>query len=103
MSPTPADKPPIAVRRAAMNLLARRDHSFHELLEKLSDKFPDFSRDEVVLPAVQRLRDENLPSDTRAASAWVNSRAGRGFGPLNIAAELLPRKLHSDLLNIALY
>jgi regulatory protein len=99
----PDDKPPVAVRRAAMNLLARREHSFHELLDKLSDKFPDFDRDEVVIPALQKLRDENLQSDARFASAWVNYRAGRGVGPLKIAAELHPRKLDRDLLNRALY
>lgn len=86
-----------------MNLLARREHSFHELLDKLTDKFPDLDRDAVVLPALQRLRDENLQSDVRFASAWVNYRAGRGVGPLKIAAELHPRKLDRDLLNRALY
>lgn len=86
-----------------MNLLARREHSFYELLAKLADKYPDYSRDEVVLPALVRLRDENLQSDSRFAAAWVNYRAGRGFGPLKIAAELHPRKLDRDLLNRALY
>ncbi len=86
-----------------MNLLARREHSFHELLTKLEAKYPDYSRDAVVLPALVRLRDENLQSDSRFAAAWVNYRAGRGFGPLKIAAELHPRKLDRDLLNNALY
>lgn len=99
----PDDKPPVAVRRAAMNLLARREHSFHELLDKLTDKFPDFDRDEIVLPALQRLREEKLQSDSRFAAAWVNYRAGRGVGPLKIAAELHPRKLDRELLNSALY
>lgn len=99
----PDDKPPIAVRRAAMNLLARREHSFHELLDKLGEKFPDFDLDAIVRPALERLRDENLQSDARFAAAWVNYRAGRGFGPLKIAAELHPRKLDRDLLNSALY
>ena len=86
-----------------MNLLARREHSFHELLTKLEAKYPDYSRDAGVLPALVRLRDENLQSDSRFAAAWVNYRAGRGFGPLKIAAELHPRKLDRDLLNNALY
>jgi regulatory protein len=103
MSRNPDDKPPVAVRRAAMNLLARREHSFHELLDKLTEKFPDFNREEVVRPALERLRDENLQSDSRFASAWVNYRAGRGFGPLKIASELHPRKLDRELLNRALY
>jgi regulatory protein len=99
----PDDKPAVAVRRAAMNLLARREHSFHELLGKLTEKFPDFDRDQVVVPALQRLRDENLQSDARFANAWVNYRAGRGVGPLKIAAELHPRKLDRELLTRALY
>jgi regulatory protein len=103
MHRNPDDKPPIAVRRAAMNLLARREHSFHELLDKLTGKFPDFDRDAIVLPALQKLRDENLQSDARFAAAWVNYRAGRGIGPLKIAAELHPRKLDREILNSALY
>lgn len=103
MRRNPDDKPPDAVRRAAINLLARREHSFHELLDKLSARFPDFSRDDIVRPALERLRDENLQSDARFASAWVNYRSGRGFGPLKIAAELHPRKLDRELLNSALY
>jgi regulatory protein len=86
-----------------MNLLARREHSFHELLDKLTAKYPDYDRDEIVLPALIRLRDENLQSDSRFASAWVNYRAGRGVGPLKIAAELHPRKLERELLQSALY
>ncbi|HEY0961324.1 MAG TPA: regulatory protein RecX [Pseudomonadales bacterium] len=101
-SPT-ADQPPIAVRRAAMDLLARREQSFHELLDKLTTKFPDFDREAVIRPALERLRAENLQSDSRFANAWVNYRAGRGVGPLKIASELQPRKLDRELLNGALY
>ena len=103
MSPAPADQPPIAVRRAAMDMLARREHSFHELLDKLTTKFPDFDREAIIRPALERLRAENLQSDSRFASAWVNYRAGRGFGPLKIAAELQPRRLDRELLQAALY
>ncbi len=103
MSKPPAEPPAIAVRRAAMNLLARREHSFHELLQKLSEKFPDFSRDEILLPALQGLQDDNLQSDARFAEAYVRYRSTRGFGPQKIAAELYSRKLDGDLLNAALY
>ena len=103
MGKTPADPPAIAARRAAMNLLARREHSFHELLQKLSEKFPDFSKDEILLPALQLLQDENLQSDARFAEAYVRYRSTRGFGPQKIAAELYSRKLDSELLHTALY
>jgi regulatory protein len=103
MSKPPAEPPATAVRRAAMNLLARREHSFHELLQKLTDKFPDFSKDEILLPALQGLQDDDLQSDARFVEAYVRYRSTRGFGPRKIAAELYSRKLDDDLLNIALY
>ena len=103
MSKTPAESPAITARRAAMNLLARREHSFNELLQKLSEKFPEFSKEEILLPALQRLQDENLQSDTRFAEAYVRYRSLRGFGPQKIAAELYSRKLDSDVLDSALY
>jgi regulatory protein len=84
-------------------LLARREHSFHELLQKLSEKFPDLSKDEILLPALQRLQDDNLQSDSRFAEAYVRYRSTRGFGPQKIAAELYSRRLDGDLLNAALY
>ncbi len=100
----PSEEPPaITARRAAMNLLARREHSFHELLQKLGEKFPDFSKDELLIPVLLQLQDENLQSDARFAEAYVRYRSTRGFGPQKIAAELYSRKLESDLLHSALY
>jgi regulatory protein len=103
MSKIPAEPPAKAARRAAMNMLARREHSFHELLQKLSDKFPDFSRDEILLPALRRLQDDNLQSDERFAEAYIRYRSSRGFGPLKISAELYSRQLDGELLHRALY
>jgi regulatory protein len=103
MSKNPAEPPAITARRAAMNLLARREHSFQELLQKLGEKFPDFSKDEILTPVLQRLQDENLQSDARFAEAYVRYRSTRGFGPQKIAAELYSRKLEAGLLNSVLY
>jgi regulatory protein len=103
MSKAPAEPPAIAVRRAAMNLLARREQSFHELLQKLSEKFPDFSKDDILVPALQRLQDDNLQSDARFAEAYVRYRSSRGFGPRKIAAELYSRQLDAELLHQVLH
>lgn len=103
MSRNPDDKPPVAVRRAAMNLLARREHSFHELLDKLKEKFPDFDASTVLVPALERLREEKLQSDERFAASYVRYRSNRGFGPLKIAAELYPRRIDSELQQQVLY
>lgn len=103
MSPSPPEAPATAVRRAAMNLLARREHSFHELLDKLQDKFPDFDVSQVLVPALERLREEKLQSDERFAASYVRYRSNRGFGPLKIAAELYPRRIDSELQQQVLY
>lgn len=97
------EAPAVTVRRAAMNLLARREHSFHELLEKLTEKYPDFSPAELLRPVLEQLRAENLQSDSRFLEAFVRYRSTRGVGPLKIASELYPRKLDAGLIEQALY
>jgi regulatory protein len=97
------ENPAVAARRAAMDLLARREHSSHELLQKLQEKFPDFSREEILVPVLRKLRDDKLQSDSRFAEAYVRYRSTRGFGPLKIAAELQPRQLERELVRSVLY
>ncbi len=75
------------MRLAAMNLLARREHSRHELLEKLGRRF-DPDQLEAVL---DRLQSDGLLSDRRFAEAYVRHRAQRGFGPVRIRQELRQR------------
>ena len=96
------DKPETAARRAAMNLLARREHGFHELLGKLAERLPDIEPD-IRHAAVSRLRDQGLQSDSRFVENFVRYRAARGVGPLKIKAELQPRRLDDTLLRAALY
>lgn len=92
-------KPEISVRHAAMNLLARREHSFKELIQKLSSRFPD----EDILPAIEQLRDENLQSNQRYLEAYIRFRRNKGFGPLKIEAELYPKGLDSEQIRVCLY
>lgn len=103
MSPAAPEQPAVAIRRAAMNLLARREYSFHELMDKLAEKFPGQDEQQLLLPVLERLRDEKLQSDERFAEAYVRYRSNRGFGPLKIAAELYPRRIDSELQQRVLY
>ena len=97
------ENPAITARRAAINLLARREHSFVELQQKLTRKLPDFDLDEVILPALEKLRDENLQSDERFVESYVRYRYSRGVGPLKIGAELSQKGVKNNLVRQALY
>lgn len=94
-----SNKPDTSIRRAAMDLLARREHSFQELVQKLSARFPE----EEVYPVVDKLRAENLQSDQRYLEAYVRFRRNKGFGPLKIEAELYGKGLDSEALKECLY
>ena len=93
------EKTEIAVRRAAMDLLARREHSFKELTQKLSSRF----QAEYIQPALEKLRDENLQSDHRYLEAYIRFRRNKGFGPLKIEVELYPKGLDSEQVRARLY
>jgi len=92
-------RPVVTVRHAAMDLLARREHSFQELIQKLSKRFEE----EDIRPAVEKLKDENLQSDQRYLEAYIRFRKNKGFGPLKIEAELYPKGLGSDQIRACLY
>jgi regulatory protein len=87
------------VRRAAMDLLARREHSFQELTEKLQRRF---YRTPLIAEVLQRLREEGLQSDVRFAEAYVHSRALRLYGPSRIRLELRERRVSEEAIEHAL-
>jgi len=101
--PKSEEKPEITVRRTAMNLLARREQSFFELIQKLTLKYPDFDKQETILPALEKLREENLQSDARFVESYVRYRSSRGMGPLKIQAELDQKGVSSSLIRAELY
>lgn len=82
------------VRIAAMDLLARREHSQRELCEKLQRRFEP----EVVQSVIAVLISEGLQSDARFGEAYWRQRSGRGYGPLRIRQELRQRGLSDQLI-----
>lgn len=81
---------PAAVRRAAMDLLARREHGRVELTRKLRRRG---ATDELIETALDRLAQEGLLSEARYLEAFVSYRARAGYGPLRIREELTQRGL----------
>lgn len=76
------------LRRRAMDLLARREHSRRELRDKMLARIEAVTGIDGVL---DRLEQEGLLSDRRFAEAFVRSRIGRGQGPVRIRQELRQR------------
>ncbi|MGI9308894.1 MAG: regulatory protein RecX, partial [Gammaproteobacteria bacterium] len=82
-------------RAAAMNLLARREHSQAELRTKLKDR--EYSDPEIA-DALEGLLRDGLISDERFAEAFVASRVRRGQGPVRIRVELERRGVPDELI-----
>ena len=85
------------LRRAAMDYLARREHSLFELMQKLSKKFPETDGD-LLLEVLETLRSENLQSDDRFTESYVRYRKSRGFAYLHIKADLGGRRVSESLV-----
>ena len=89
----------VAVRRTAMDLLARREHGRVELTQ--------FTRQRGALPemidtALDRLTEEGLLSESRYLESFVSYRARSGYGPLRIREELSQRGLQRSDIELAL-
>lgn len=88
--------PHSALRKKAMDLLARREHSVGELRQKLltflhkkSEK--NHYASESVDRVIDELQGEGLVSDERFTEAFVRYRKNNGYGPMRIQTELRER------------
>ena len=85
------------LRRAAMDYLARREHSLFELMQKLSKKYPE-TDGELLLEVLEVLKSENLQSDERFTEAYVRYRKSRGFAYSHIKGDLNSRRVSDRLI-----
>ena len=92
-----AKRPPSTrtIRVAAMDYLSRREHSSHELFQKLLLK--DYEADDIS-ETLQRLTDQGLLSDSRFTEAFINQRINSGSGPLKIHAELRQKGISDAMI-----
>lgn len=94
------------VRLAAMNLLARREQSYQELVDKLCRRFT-YSEDseavaekiveQIIEQQVQKLTNDGLQSDERFAEMFVRSRIAKSQGPIRIMNELRQRGVSKNV------
>ncbi|HVF36283.1 MAG TPA: regulatory protein RecX [Candidatus Saccharimonadia bacterium] len=80
------ESPPASAYDRALALLARREHSRRELEQKLAEK--GYGGEES-RPALDSLAERREQSDARYAEVLIRRRAGAGYGPRYIEAELV--------------
>lgn len=89
-----------ALRRKALGLLARREHSASELSQKLRGRTAvNLVEIETVISDLQA---DGLQSDMRMAEAYVRYRVQRGQGPNKIQKELQQKGLPALVIQEAL-
>jgi regulatory protein len=93
---------PADIRLAAMNLLARREHSVRELRNKLKRRFSDEAVEVVIDEQISRLTEERLQSDARFAESYARQRAEKGYGPVRLREELRERGVSDADVEVAL-
>lgn len=85
-----------------MDCLARREHSFYELKQKLLLKYSD-ADPAMVIAVLDRLREEKLQSDARFAEGYIRHRKNRGFGYRYIRADLARRHVNQEVIDKLLF
>lgn len=87
------------IRNRAMNYLARREHSYRELRDKLLRKGFELSLIDLVLA---KLQENRSLSDQRFTDCFIQSRINKGQGPLRIKQELQSRGIDKNLVDSVL-
>ncbi|PRA71450.1 recombination regulator RecX [Pseudomonas sp. MYb187] len=90
---------PVAVRRTAMDLLARREHGRVELTRKLRQRG---APPELIDQELDRLTEEGLLSESRYLESFISYRSRSGYGPARIREELGQRGLQRGDIDQAL-
>jgi regulatory protein len=76
------------IAEICLRLLARREHSQRELIDKLALR--GYKTHEVV-PVLNNFEAQNWQDDSRFANSFARQRIENGYGPLRIRYELLQR------------
>lgn len=84
-----------AIRKRAIRLLARREHSLYELTTKLAAHFEP----ELIAQTLTQLVHEGLQSDQRFTESFIHTCYNRGKGPLWIHQALQQRRVDTALID----
>jgi len=89
----------IIVYNKSLDLVSRREHSRHELMQKLDKRYPNTTP--IIEDVLDKLETNKILDDERFAEMYLSSRARKGFGPKKIEMELHSKKVDSFLISNA--
>ena len=93
------DNPRKIIIESITRMLSRREHAYHELLRKLSQK--GFAMDDCA-PVVEEFKQAGVQSHARFAEMKVRSGVAKGQGPARIKAECQQFSIDESLLEQAM-
>jgi regulatory protein len=89
----------IIVYNKSLDLVSRREHSRHELMQKLDKRYPNTTP--IIEDVLDKLETNKILDDERFAEMYLSSRARKGFGPKKIEMELHSKKVDSFFISNA--
>jgi regulatory protein len=87
---------PRSIRKAALEMLGRRDFSAGELTRRLQERGYDA---DAVAPVLEELAGKRFLDDERFVENFISYHAARGQGPIRIAVELRQRSVPSEAID----
>ena len=97
--PIIADKQDKLIHETMVRLLARREHSQFELLNKLLARGLDKA---LCMHRISVLAEAGLQSDRRFTQCMIRQRSGKGYGEMRIRAELKEHNINDNLADAEL-
>jgi regulatory protein len=91
----------VDLKKRALDLLSRRDHSVHELSEKLRRYAPDVDVD-LLGQITTQLIELGYLSEQRYVEMLIRSRSAKGQGPARVRQELQLQRVESELVSLSL-
>lgn len=88
------------IKAYCLRLLARREHSRKELLNKCSLK--GFQKSDV-LPVLDELTEKGWQDDARYAESYARQRIQKGYGPIAVQYELSQNGVQIDTIEPLLH
>jgi regulatory protein len=87
----------IKVRKSMMGLLARREHSRRELLQKTQLKGFD---EHLINANLDEFIEQDWQSDSRYAAMLIRSRISKCHGPIKIRMELKQKGISNEIIDL---